>query len=55
MIKTTRLEVANWATASKYIKTGSYCSLNRHGDVPDDRHQHTFYWIGNLTGVSPHE
>jgi hypothetical protein len=55
MIKTTRLAVADWATASKDLKTGSYSFLNQHGDIPDDRHQHTFYRIANLVSISPRE
>ena len=53
-IKSERLYVSDYCTAAKDITTGSYSFLTKH-EIPDDRHQETFFAIDEHVELQPRE
>ena len=45
MICSQRLQVADYAIASKDLDSGSYDFLNKEGNIPTDRHQLTYFQL----------
>jgi len=55
MIKSDRLYLADWRTASKDIKNGSYDFQNKYGNIPDDNNQKFFHNVAAHLGLDARE